>query len=58
MPDLDVAFERIERIYPLEDARLREAYGMPSVIGKQLVVSHEVMPGRITILLVEEALGF
>jgi L-lactate utilization protein LutC len=59
VPDLDVAFERIERhSYPLEDARLREAYGMPSVIGKQLVVSHEVMPGRITILLVEEALGF
>ena len=59
VPDLDVAFERIERhSYPLEDARLREAYGMPSVIGKQLVVSHEMTPGRITVLLVEEALGF
>jgi hypothetical protein len=59
VPDLDGAFDRIERhSYPLEDARLREAYGMPSVIGKQLVVSHELVPGRITILLVEEALGF
>jgi hypothetical protein len=59
VPDLDMAFERIERhSYPLEDARLREAYGSPSVIGKQLVVSHEIMPGRITVLLVEEALGF
>ena len=57
--DLDVAFERVERhSYPLEDARLRKVYGSPSVIGKQLVVSHEVMPGRITVLLVEEALGF
>jgi hypothetical protein len=57
--DLDMAFDRIERhSFPLEDARLREAYGMPSVIGKQLVVSHEMMPGRITVLLVEEALGF
>ena len=31
---------------------------MPSLIGKQLVVSHEMTPGRITVLLVEEALGF
>ena len=54
-----MAFERVERhSYPLEDARAREAYGAPSVIGKQLVVSHELMPGRITVLLVEEALGF
>ena len=57
--DLDAAFDRVERhSYPLEDARLRDAYGMPSVIGKQLVVSHELTPGRITVLLVEEALGF
>ncbi len=57
--DLDMAFERVERhSYPLEDARAREAYGSPSVIGKQLVVSHEIMPGRITVLLVEEAIGF
>ncbi len=57
--DLDMAFERVERhSYPLEDARAKEAYGAPSVIGKQLVVSHELMPGRITVLLVEEAIGF
>lgn len=59
VPDLDTAFQRIERhAYPLEDARARETYGMPSVIGKQLVVSREVVPGRVTVLLVEEALGF
>jgi hypothetical protein len=58
VPDLDAAFDRIERhSYPLEDARLREAYGMSSYIGKQLVVSRET-PGRITVLLVEEPLGF
>jgi YkgG family uncharacterized protein len=34
------------------------AYDMPSLIGKQLVVSQELAPGRITVLLVEEALGF
>jgi L-lactate utilization protein LutB len=59
VPDLDAAFERVERhSYPLEDARVREAYGFPSVIGKQLVVSHEITPGRVTVLIVEAAIGF
>ena len=58
VPDLDAAFDRIERhSLPLEDARLRETYGMPSYVGKQLVVSRE-QPGRITVLLVERQLGF
>ena len=56
--DLAAAFERIRRYsYPLEDARARAAYGMPSAINKQLVISGE-MPGRARVLLVEEALGF
>ena len=59
VPDLDVAFDRVQRhSYPLEDARARQAYGSPSVIGKQLVVSQENTPGRITVLILEEALGF
>ena len=58
VPDLDAAFDRIERhSLPLEDARLRETYGTPSYVGKQLVVSRE-QPGRITVLLVESQLGF
>jgi hypothetical protein len=58
VPDLAAAFERIRRYsYPLEDARARAAYGMPSAINKQLVISGE-MPGRARVLLVEEALGF
>jgi hypothetical protein len=58
VPDLATAFERIERYsYPLEDARARAAYGMPSAINKQLVISGE-MPGRARVVLVEEALGF
>jgi hypothetical protein len=36
---------------------VREAYGIESYVGKQLVVSRET-PGRITVLLVEEPLGF
>lgn len=57
--DLGMAFDRIERhSYPLEDARAKAAYGMSSVIGKRLVVSHEVTPDRITLLILEEAVGF
>jgi hypothetical protein len=58
VPDLATAFQRIQRYsYPLEDARARAAYGMPSAINKQLVISGE-MPGRAHVVLVDEALGF
>ncbi len=58
VPDLHTAFERIRRYsYPLEDERARAAYGMPSAVNKQLVISGET-PGRAHVVLVEEALGF
>lgn len=58
VPDLDAAFDRIERhSLPLEIERMRDLFPMPSFVGKQLVVSRE-MPGRITVLLLEEAVGF
>jgi L-lactate utilization protein LutC len=58
VPDLDTAFDRIERhSLPLESERLQEVYGMPSAIGKELVV-HQEQPGRITVLLLEDAIGF
>ena len=57
--DLDEGFRRIEEYsYPLEDARLLAALGMHSAIGKTLIVSREVVPGRITIVLVKEELGY
>ncbi|HEX4688617.1 MAG TPA: LUD domain-containing protein [Nocardioides sp.] len=56
--DLDDAFARIEQhSLPLEDRRLQAAYGMPSYIGKQLVISRD-QPGRSTMLLLEDAVGF
>ena len=56
--DLDEAFARIEQhSLPLESERLQQVYGQPSIVGKQLVISHE-RPGRITLLLLEEAIGF
>ncbi|MFL5734747.1 MAG: LUD domain-containing protein [Chloroflexia bacterium] len=57
--DLDEGMRRVrEYCYPLEDARLRGLRGMPSGIGKVLIVNHEAIPGRITVVLIKEALGF
>jgi YkgG family uncharacterized protein len=57
--DLDEGFRRIEEYsYPLEDARLLAALGIHSAIGKTLIVNREVVPGRITIILVKEELGY
>jgi LUD domain len=57
--NLDEGFRRIEEYsYPLEDERLLTALGIHSAIGKTLIVHREVVPGRITIILVKEELGY
>lgn len=57
--DLNEGFRRIkEYSYPLEDARLRATLGVPSAIGKTLVIDREVVPGRITVIIAKEELGF
>ena len=57
--DLNEGFRRIEEYsYPLEDARLLAAMGIHTIIGKTLIVNREVAPGRITIVLVKEELGY
>ena len=57
VPDLTTAFQRLEEYsYPLEDVRAQQAYGMRSAMNKVLVVNGE-FPGRITVILVREALG-
>ena len=57
--DLAEGFRRIEEYsYPLEDARLLELLGIHSAVGKTLIINREVVPGRITIVLVKEELGY
>jgi hypothetical protein len=59
VPSLEEAFRRVEEYsYPLEDARARQVYGQPSLIGKLLVVEREIVPGRIHLIIVRESLGF
>jgi len=56
--DLDEGFRRIaESSYPLEDARMQEAFGRHSSVNKTLIINRDA-PGRITIVLVKENLGF
>jgi acyl-CoA hydrolase len=57
--DREAAFKRIyEYSLPLEDQRAREAYGIGSGVNKMLVVNREFIPGRITVILVKQELGF
>lgn len=54
--------EGMKRVYeyslPLEDARAQKAYGRGSGVNKMLIVNKEVQPGRITMIIVKEKLGF
>ncbi|MET3175641.1 UNVERIFIED_ORG: hypothetical protein ABIB52_003510 [Arthrobacter sp. UYCu721] len=59
VPDLEEAFRRVEAYaFPLEDARAQAAYGVHSGVNKVLIVNREWIPGRITVVLCDEALGF
>ena len=54
--------EGIKRIYeyvlPLESERAKKAYGFGSNVSKLLIVNKEVKPSRITIIFVNEVLGY
>jgi hypothetical protein len=57
--DLDEGLRRItEYSFPLEDARAQAAYGIHSAVNKLLVVHREFQPGRVTVVLVKENLGY
>lgn len=57
--NLEDGMKRVyEYTFPLEDERARIAYGMGSGVNKLLVFNKEFTPGRITMILVKEKLGF
>jgi hypothetical protein len=59
VPGLEDALRRINAYaFPLEDARAQAAYGVHSGVNKVLVINREWAPGRITVVLCDEALGF
>ena len=57
--DLEEGLRRInEYAFPLEDARAQAAYGIHSAVNKVLIINREITPERITVVLVDEPLGF
>jgi len=47
-----------EYSFPKENERAKKVYGMPSGVNKILIINKEVFPGRITVILVKEDLGY
>jgi hypothetical protein len=59
VPDLGSALRRVEdHCLPLESARAQAVYGQPSAVNRLLVLNAEPYPGRGTVLLLREAIGF
>lgn len=59
VPDLETAMRRIEQhALPLENARMQGIYGIDSEIKKLLIIHKESRPGRITVVLIKEPVGF
>ena len=59
VPDLDTALRRItEHVQPYEDARLREQMGIGTKLTRILIMERDFTPGRTTVILVREPVGF
>ena len=59
VPDLETALRRIEEhTLPLESVRMQGIYGIDSEIKKVLIIHKESRPGRITVVLIKEPVGF
>ena len=59
VPDLDAALRRItEHVMPYEDARLRDQMGIGTKLARILIMERDFTPGRTTVILVREPVGF
>jgi L-lactate utilization protein LutC len=59
VPDLGTALRRVEEhALPLENARALAAYGQPSAVNHLLILNADPFPGRSTVLLLRQAIGF
>jgi acyl-CoA hydrolase len=57
--DLEAGMRRVwEYSYPLEIEHARQLYNMATGVNKMLIVNREIRPGRITLIIVKEELGF
>jgi acyl-CoA hydrolase len=59
VPTLEDALRRLqEYALPLEDERMRSVVGRPGQLNQILIISGALLPGRFTLVLVKERLGF
>jgi L-lactate utilization protein LutC len=59
VPDLSTALRRVEEhCLPLESERAMRVYGRPSAVNRVLILNAEPEPGRATVLLLRQAIGF
>jgi hypothetical protein len=59
VPDLATALRRVEdHCLPLENDRAMKVYGGPSAVNRVLILNAEPHPGRGTVLLLRQAIGF
>jgi hypothetical protein len=57
--DLDAGMRRIdEYILPREEVHMQQLYNAHTFPSKVLIVNREIRPGRITVIIVKEELGF
>ena len=57
--DLEEGLRRInDYSFPLEDARAQASYGIHSAVNKIVIINREIVPDRITVVFVDEVLGF
>jgi LUD domain len=59
VPDLATGLRRLDEYsFRLENERALSAYGVPSGVNNVLIVTRVLVPGRMTVILVREKLGF
>jgi len=59
VPDLEAAMRRIrEYVTPYEDARLRAQMGVGTKLARVLILEQDFMPGRTTVILVRQPVGY
>ncbi len=58
VPDLETALRRIrDYVLPWEDSQVRKVMNIGSFVGKLLLIEREWIDGRMTVILVREAIG-
>jgi len=57
--DLNEGMRRLqEHVLPLEEQHMQELYKVSTAISKVLIFNREIRPGRITMIIVKEEMGF